>query len=285
MNASYTVIKQADIASSNLIHAHAQEQLFELQNSANCFLTVLSDCMVGSFVVLDKADLLNPGESFTFQLDKDMLVLVDEKKLTSETLHQINKTFEGKMLTPAHLLFMLIRLFTKDDSAFLAQLEDELESLEEKIVENNNKINNRTMLVTRRKIFKLSTFYEQLADMVDVFTEDQMRIIDDADQTMFRLFSQQLDRLTSHAKSLREYNLQLYELYQMQVDTQLNKTMRLLTVIATIFMPLTFITSWYGMNFEGIDEFKWEYGYIVVIGVCIVIFIAELIYFKKKKWL
>ena len=84
---------------------------------------------------------------------------------------------------------------------------------------------------------------------------------------------------------LREYLLQLRELYQSQVDLQQNRVMSILTVVTTIFLPLTLIAGWYGMNFPGMPEFEWKYSYPAVIVISILIIVLEILYFKKKKML
>jgi magnesium transporter len=58
-----------------------------------------------------------------------------------------------------------------------------------------------------------------------------------------------------------------------------------LTIIATLFMPLTFLAGVYGMNFEHMPELKWQYGYFMLWGVMIVIALTMLVYFRKKKWI
>ena len=65
----------------------------------------------------------------------------------------------------------------------------------------------------------------------------------------------------------------------------MNETMKVLTTVATVFIPLTFIAGIYGMNFEYMPELKWQYGYQTVWGVMISILIGMIYYFKKKNWL
>jgi magnesium transporter len=65
----------------------------------------------------------------------------------------------------------------------------------------------------------------------------------------------------------------------------MNEVMKVLTIIATIFIPLTFIAGIYGMNFVNMPELQWPWGYFAVWGVMIAIFIGMLIFFKRKKWL
>ena len=69
------------------------------------------------------------------------------------------------------------------------------------------------------------------------------------------------------------------------ISNKMNEVMKVLTIIATIFIPLTFIAGIYGMNFENIPELHYKYGYHILWGVMIVLFLAMLYYFKRKKWL
>ena len=65
----------------------------------------------------------------------------------------------------------------------------------------------------------------------------------------------------------------------------MNEVMKVLTIIATIFIPLTFIAGVYGMNFANMPELHWKYGYPIVLSIMIVVGIVLVLYFKKKKWL
>jgi magnesium transporter len=77
----------------------------------------------------------------------------------------------------------------------------------------------------------------------------------------------------------------LLDLYMNSVANKMNEIMKLLTIIATIFIPLTFLAGIYGMNFENMPELKTQNGYFIFIGVMVIIFLAMLFYFKKKKGL
>lgn len=102
---------------------------------------------------------------------------------------------------------------------------------------------------------------------------------------MFTLFSHQAERLLKRSQTLKEYSFQLRELYQTQIDIKQNDTIQWFTVITTIFVPLTLITSWYGMNFRFMPELDMPWSYFVIMAVCAVIVIFELRFFKRKKWL
>ena len=99
------------------------------------------------------------------------------------------------------------------------------------------------------------------------------------------MFTERAIRLQSLVSSQREYVSQLRDLLQAQLEVKQNTIMTVLTVITTIFLPLTLIAGWYGMNFTHMPELSWPYGYPVIIIVSIMIVIICLIWFKKKKWM
>jgi magnesium transporter len=92
-------------------------------------------------------------------------------------------------------------------------------------------------------------------------------------------------RLLDIVNSLRDYSVQTRDLYQSQLAVRQNNTVTVLTVVTTIFMPLTLIVGWYGMNFKYMPELESPLGYPLVIAVSIAIIVVSLIYFKYKKWL
>ena len=77
----------------------------------------------------------------------------------------------------------------------------------------------------------------------------------------------------------------MLDIYLSSMSNRLNSIMKVLTIIATIFMPLTFITSLYGMNFKNMPELEWHYGYYVVIGAVVMIAVSMLAFFIRKHWL
>ena len=83
----------------------------------------------------------------------------------------------------------------------------------------------------------------------------------------------------------REMAFGLMELYMSHVSNTMNQVMKVLTIMATIFIPLTFIAGVYGMNFKNMPELEWHYGYYGILGVMLLVFILLVVYFKRKDWL
>jgi magnesium transporter len=83
----------------------------------------------------------------------------------------------------------------------------------------------------------------------------------------------------------REMLSGMLDIYLSSVSNRLNSVMKVLTIIATIFMPLTFIAGIYGMNFKYMPELEWRWSYPAIWLIIVIIGISMLIYFRKKKWL
>ena len=99
------------------------------------------------------------------------------------------------------------------------------------------------------------------------------------------MFLNRMDRLHDTAANIQEHAVQVRDLYHAQLEAKQNRTVTLLTVVTTVFMPLTLIVGWYGMNFRYMPELESPVGYPLVILSSIVIVVGSLIFFKMKKWL
>ncbi len=83
----------------------------------------------------------------------------------------------------------------------------------------------------------------------------------------------------------REISWNLMEIYIATINNKMNEIIKVLTIMTSIFIPLTFIAGIYGMNFDNMPELRWQYGYFYTLGVMLLIFILMLLIFKKKKWI
>ena len=99
------------------------------------------------------------------------------------------------------------------------------------------------------------------------------------------MFTDRVIRLQENVSGQREYVMQLRDLMQSQLDVRQNRVMTLLTLITSIFLPLTLIAGWYGMNFRYMPELEWKYSYPVLIVISCLIVILCVWWFKKKKWM
>ncbi|OUO91285.1 magnesium transporter CorA [Gordonibacter sp. An230] len=274
-----------ELASLGLADKDTQEALHLLATAENTYLDALPRCFVGSFAVPDKAHLSHEPFCFAFYLDKSRLVLLDEGDTCARMLDDIAQQDHVMQPTAAHCLLELMKLLVKDDLTFLANLEDRMEDVEESIIDRGAEGANKQMLAFRRKLLRIDTYYQQLVDMASTLAENESKLLTQEESHLFHLFERQAERLLKRSLTLKEYSLQLRELYQTHIDIKQNDTMRFFTVITTLFAPLTLLTSWFGMNFTNMPELDWKGGYPAVIGVSLGIVAVELVVFKRKHWL
>ena len=127
-------------------------------------------------------------------------------------------------------------------------------------------------------------FHEASIDEVD----EAAQLSSKAFETYRNYFRDVHDHLINQIEivnSQRETTNEFLNLYMSAMSNKMNEVMKVLTIFASIFIPLTFIAGIYGMNFEIMPELQWRYGYFVIWGAMLFLAILLLIYFKRKKWL
>ena len=187
----------------------------------------------------------------------------------------IESIIENKSYSSISEVFSSILLsLIKNDSDFLSLMEKEAEETEEKILEDRD--TNFFPLLTKRKrvVSKFEAFYLDMLSILDKLEDIEEIPNNTLKQKISRLevYSGRISQIISEIRSEGE---------SLQLDKE-NKTMELLTVITTIFLPLTLLTGWYGMNWKGMKELDWKWGYIAFICVSIAIVAFEIIYFFKR---
>lgn len=263
-----------------------EEAIALLSHSSGAFVNSLPDCFIGSLSFPNRSEGAIHSVHFGFYLNPQRLIFIDDSKTTcKQALESLSDLEKLPKISTGRILFELMKHFIEDDTIFLTEIEKQLGETEDLIIDHHAQVTNQELLAFRQKLLKYDRIYQQLTDLSNIISKDEYLVLGKDDHRLFRLFSQRTERLFQRAQYLKEYSLQLRELYQMQIDVQQNKTIQWLTVITTLVVPLTLITSWYGMNFKNMPELEWPYAYFIIIGICVALVIVQLIFFKKRKWL
>ncbi len=242
------------------------------------------DSLTGSFSIPDRKDFSRDDSKFAFALDEKGVVFIDDSGKAEELISIIMQTKKWKLPGLERFLYDFLDQIVKDDLRLMEKYERELDNMEQLIMKEEDLPSGRLNDI-RSDIRDLRIHYEQLMDLGQELEENENNFFKQENLRYFRLFLNRMARLHDTSASLRDYTMQLRDLHKAHLDVKQNSIMTVLTVVTTIFMPLTLIVGWYGMNFRYMPELEWKWSYPVIIAVCLIIVVSSLCFFKKKKWL
>lgn len=184
-----------------------------------------------------------------------------------------------------YLAYSLLDAIVDNYFIILETLGDKIESLEEEVVECPSPHTLRSMYHIKREMIFLRKSVWPLREVVSTLTREESSLIQSHTRMYLRDIYDHVIQVIDVIETFREMIAEMLEIYLSSISNKLNSVMKVLTIIATIFMPLTFIASIYGMNFKHMPELNWIWGYPLVLGVMMVTGIFMLRYFKRKEWL
>lgn len=249
-----------------------------------CKVEFFEDGVSGVLAVPRKERLTGVKDIIGFFLKEDVVIFIGEENIISDILHEA-EMLRGKKQKSSYLVLLdFIETILKEDSIFLQQFEEKMSKMEEDLLSGRGRRFEHRLFACRRELTVLGAFYEQVAYIGESFRQRLTETNQTKEGLLFGICANKTGRLYSMVQVLKEYSVQLREMHQTQIAVRQNEIIKFLTIAATIFMPLTLITGWYGMNFTNMPEFTSPYSYGIVSIVCIVIIIVEVIVFRRKKW-
>ncbi len=224
-----------------------------------------------------------PPEKVCVYFSKSLLLFTGNQ---AEPAHQLLRDVledPSATLSLERLLLLFFERLTMGDTAVLEDIEQEVTELENALLTQGKRNAVREIISLRQRLMAYKRHYEQLLSVLDMLQENDDRLLSGNAERTLKIFSNRVDRLYHAVLNLRDYVTQVRESYQAEVDISLNRIMKLFTVITAIFLPLTFIVGWYGMNLQ-MPEFRWSLAYPMVIILSVAVVVFCLILFKKHKW-
>ena len=243
------------------------------------------DSLTGTLSIPDRSCISGPCHNFSFALDEKGIVLVDDSGYVNEVLERFCRTKKWRYPGLERFLYDLLEYTICQDLTMLEKSEQRLNRIEEAILRDEVKSYPKEMNDIRGDLLDLRVHYEQLIDLGQELEENENGFFKEENLRYFHMFTDRVIRLQENVSGQREYVMQLRDLMQSQLDVRQNRVMTLLTLITSIFLPLTLIAGWYGMNFRYMPELEWKYSYPVLIVISCLIVILCVWWFKKKKWM
>ena len=257
----------------------------DARNIHNTKAEVNFDSLTGTFQIPDRENLEENEFCFAFALDEKGIVFIDDSGKAEQMVQSIRRTKRWREPSLERFLHDFLEQIMVRDLSIMERYEDELDQIEDTILSSQGQGDLARVNEIRSNLRRLLVHYEQIIDMTQELEENENGFFREEDLRYIHLFMNYMTRRHSSAASLRDYAMQVRDLYDAQLGVRQNRIMTLLTVVTTIFMPLTLIAGWYGMNFRYMPELDWRFGYPAVIVLSVAIVVSCLILFKRKKWL
>lgn len=213
-------------------------------------------------------------------LDQENLFFICEDDRAYEKVTGLIKDQEENEQT----LFRFFAGLLKGDMNHLEEMEDEITEAEDEAIVSSRRVYLGKIVLYRKELLRLKRYYKQLDTVLDHINANINGLISEESVRRFHILVNRTERFQNSILNLRDYVTQMREAYQAQIDIEQNNLMRIFTVITAVFLPLTLMVGWYGMNFEYMPELSWKYSYLVFVGASVLVCMSLLIFFKKKKW-
>ncbi len=227
-------------------------------------------------------------EQITFILGKNYLISFQEKPSDhfTDVRDRIEKA-RGKIRTKStdFLLFRMLEAIIDNYFEVLETISDNISLIDEKLHFSENKSIFKEIEIEKRRLIELRKIVQPIRDITMQLEHSESILLD---RSNFHYFSNLKSACFSALEEI-DANKQILEgmsnLFYAAQGQRMNEIMKMLTVVSSLFIPLTFIVGVYGMNFDFMPELKWKSGYFLVWGVMMFIICALMIYFTRKGWL
>ncbi len=220
---------------------------------------------------------------------KNLMLIVslrDDDESIPASLEEALKRMNAKTATLERLICAFFERLLSRDGSDLERFDQRIAEMEEQIEDNTTgKRFNSEVLALRRQLLVIRNYYEQLLDLFDAMLENEADLFAAKQLYHFRTARDKIARLSANAQLLRDSLVQVREAYMAALDYNANRIMKVFTVVTTVFLPLTLIVGWYGMNFRYMPELSSPYGYPAVIVLSVLVVALCLLFFRKKKLL
>ncbi len=238
---------------------------------------------------------LDPDKIFSLQYEQISILLLanyvitfkEKPDTTFDPVYHYLQNRNGRLRLNGSDYLAYVILDIVVDGYFVVEdsLDDVIDSLEDNILFNSNKEMLQTIQQIRRSLISMKRNISPLRELLATIQRIDTPLLQEKTLRYFGDVYDHVLRVIDSLDSYRERISAMHDIYLSSISNKMNETMKILTIFASIFIPLTFIAGIYGMNFEYMPELKWRWAYPALWVIFIVISVSLLIYFKKKRWL
>ncbi|MDF2959783.1 MAG: magnesium transporter [Paenibacillus sp.] len=217
-------------------------------------------------------------------LGKHYIITVTRQKINElRALKPI--LWEEEVAAPDRFLYHLMDLVVDNYTSVGDRIEAKIEKLEEDILMHTKKSHLNEIIGLRSEILWLKKVLVPQKEVISTLNKKELKLISEPLKKYFGDIYENAVKISETFDTFRDLMGNLREAYQSSLANRANEIMRVFTALTTIFMPLTFITGIYGMNFDNVPGIHWEYGGVAAVLFMFLVGISMLVLFRKKDWL
>lgn len=226
-------------------------------------------------------------EQISFVLGKNFLISFQEKEGDLfDGFRERIRLDQGRVRKKQgdYLLYRLIDIIIDNYYNVLDHLGDSIEEMEETVYENPSNESFQRIQKLKKELIYLRKALYPTRDALSKLIKGETEFVTDENTRFYMDVYDHVVHLIDSLDTYKDLTSSLLDIHINAMNNKLNEVMKVLTVISTIFIPLTFLVGVYGMNFEFMPELHWKYGYYLVWGVMILLVFSMLGFFRYKKW-
>jgi len=184
-----------------------------------------------------------------------------------------------------YLAYSLIDAIVDNYFSILETIGEKLERMEENLVSNPSPEVLQQIYNLKRDMIYLRKSVWPLREVINNFLREESKLIKKTTHVYLRDLYDHTIQVIDTIETFRDTVSGMLDIYMSSISNKMNEVMKVLTIFAAIFIPLTFIAGVYGMNFENMPEIGWQYGYLTILIIMLIVGMTLVGFFKHKKWL
>ena len=236
-------------------------------------------------LTLDAEKATITGNTVYIILGKDIVVTLSKKQMFTMIEARLGDANDRiRSLDSSYLVYIMMDYMIDNYFKTVERVNETIEKLQQRVTSQPGRKNVTDINLNRRKVLFIQKNIQPLIRVMNGLQRDSLSIISDESASGFRLLENQIFQLLDEIESSKELLNHLLEVYMSNVSNYMNDVMTVLSIIGTVFLPLTFITGIYGMNFRYMPELYYRYAYPIVLFFMLILGVALVQYFRIKKW-
>jgi len=239
-------------------------------------------------LAFDKENLQIKTEQVSIYFQKGLLISFqeDETDLFAAVRHRL-QAGHGRIrrLKADYLAYALVDNLVDNYFLILDGVEEAIEKVEDQLLKSPDNSIKEQIHSLKKELLIVRKSIGPLREAISRFSKSESPLIEDSSSIFIRDLYDHTIQIMDIAENYRDMLNGLQDLFLSEISHRMNQVMQVLTIVTTIFVPLSFLAGLYGMNFDNIPELHHKYGYFILLAVMLVISVSSILYFRSKKWL